>query len=100
MAAMSNGERAKAARVYARQVFGSVSANCHHSDILAAVAAFDDAMENTAGNLPGTSGQTVQARLNQALPEPFASSANASQKGLLVAVWAGVKFGTITAGGD
>lgn len=100
MAVMSDSDRAKAARALARRIYAGGSANCHHTDLLAAVGAIDDAFEGTAANLPGTAGQTIAVRLNQALPNPFGSNATLEQKAALLAVWAGVKYGIITNGGD
>src|SRR5262245_49922817 len=100
MAAMSDADKNKCARIFARQVYGSNGANCNHTDLFNAFDYFDDAMENTADNLPGTAGQTCQARLNLTLTDPVATNATVAQKGTLVAIWAGVKFGFITSGGD
>lgn len=100
MAAMSDVDRHKAARIIGRQwtAAGNV-ATVTHADLFAAVGAIDDAMEGTAANLPGTGGQSIAVRLNASLPSPVSGTAVAFRS-LLVAVWVGVKYGFVTSGGD
>jgi hypothetical protein len=92
MAVLSSADIQRVARIFARRVYGSVVGSCHHSDIVAAVTAMDNAFEGTVSALPGTSGQSVINRLNQVFSIPF-SNASASDKGTLLAIWAGVKYG-------
>lgn len=100
MAALSDTDRAKAARIVGRKWNeADNSATLTHADYLAAVGAVDDAFEGTAAQLPGTAGQLIAVRINAALPAPF-SGASLTLKSLLLAVWAGVKYGLVTTGGD
>lgn len=99
MAVMSDADRAKSARVFARRVYSNDACNLSHADILAAVVALDAAFEDVPTNLPNQA-QSVANNLNILLPDPFKATANVTQKATLLAVWAGVKYGFITSGGD
>lgn len=99
MAAMSDVDRAKAARIICRRWGLSNIATVTQADVLAAVAAVDNTFEGTVASLPGTAGQSVIVRVNASLPAPF-SGVSVEMKSLLLAVWAGVKYGLIDSGGD
>jgi hypothetical protein len=101
MAALSTSERNRAARIWARRVYAEEGATAalSHANIAAAVAALDDAFEGLPTALPNQ-GQSVALNLNAVLPEPFKGTATTAQKSTLLAVWAGVKYGYIPAGGE
>lgn len=100
MAAMSTADRNKAARIFARRVFDADNvADLTHADILAAVGAIDDAFEDVPTALPNQA-QSVANNLNLSLPDPFKATADVDEKAALLAIWAGVKYGYITSGGD
>ena len=96
MAALSAAERNRAARLLAKTIYvdALTTASLNHSDILAAIAATDDAMEGLPPALPNQA-QSVALNLNTSLSEPFKSTATVSQKSLLLGIWAGVKYGVL-----
>lgn len=98
MAAMSAADIAKAARIYARQVNG-IAISVNHDDIVAAVTALDNAFEGLPTALPNQA-QSVALNMNAVLPDPYKSAASTPQKSALLAIWAGVKYGWITSGGN
>lgn len=99
MAVMSDADRNKAARILGRKLYNGTVANCNHADLLAAVMVIDDAMEAVPTGLPNQA-QSIALNLNAILPDPFKATATQPQKATLLAVWAGVKYGLITTGGD
>lgn len=82
--------------MWARKTYGeeNATATMNASDIQAAVQDIDDAMEDVPTNLP-SQGSSIAVNLNQSLPEPFATEATTAGKGLLVGLWASVKYGAI-----
>lgn len=94
MAALSSTDQQRAARLLARTLFHVQTATVHHSDLVAAVAAVDGAMEGLPAALPNPT-QSVAVNLNTSLPEPVKSTLTTTQKSILLAVWAGVKYGTL-----
>ena len=99
MAALSTAERNRAARIIARRIYRNSTAALTHADIFAAVGAEDDAFERVPTLLPNQL-QSVALNLNAVLPEPFKSTATVAQKSVLLAVWAGVKYGELSMGGE
>jgi len=93
MAAMTDTDKNKAARIFGRRVFSANTATLNHDDLFAAFGAIDGAFEGTTSNLPGTGAQSVAQRINQALPEPFASVSTATEKSSLLVIWTVVKYG-------
>jgi len=95
--AMSEADRFKAARLFARKAYGEtgVVADTHLDQIKAAVDTVDDHLDAQINSIPGPT-NTVEITFNNALPEPFKSVANLSQKGLLLAVVSVVRYGFVT----
>ena len=96
MAAMSDADKNRAARILGKRIFVDANANATmtHTELVAAVSAIDGAMEGTPAQLPNQT-QNITNNLNIALPEPFKTTAQVDQKSALLAVWAGVKYGLL-----
>lgn len=98
MAALSQAEQNRVARLWARDNYSAITAGLTHADVLAAVSALDAAMEAAPTALPNQ-GQSVALNFNAVLPDPFKTTATTPQKSSLIAYWVGVKYGAIPSGG-
>jgi len=96
MAAMSNADKAKAARFLGARIYveAGATANMNGSDLFAAIGAIDGVMESLPPAL-GNQAQTVAQNINSALPEPFKSTATTQQKSFAVIMWCRVKHGDL-----
>lgn len=92
MAAMSDADKAKVARIFARKYYNGNAATAAHDSIVSAVTALDDAYENVPTLLTNQL-SPLKTAISQELPEPFASAASASLKAALHVVYTVVKFG-------
>ena len=94
--AMSEADRFKAARLWARKAYGEtgVVADTNLDHIKAAVDATDDHLDAQLNTI-STPTDTVEVSFNKALPDPFKSVATLSQKGLMLAVVSVVRYGFV-----
>jgi hypothetical protein len=86
--ALVTADRQMVAQRWVEQFFvsGGLTANLAHSDIRAAVDAFDAALDAALNSLgvPGTT--TLLAALNAALPAAFSGKSTAAQKAALISM--------------
>lgn len=100
MAVMSAADRARVARIFARQVYGgSTVCIVNHTDLVTNVGLMDDMLENTAANLPGTAGQSIAVRLNAVWQAPV-SGISVAERSTLFSILISVKYGFIVGGGE
>jgi len=96
--AMTTGQKTDAARKLAKEIFQIAGATAHSDldDLIAAVGSIDTAMGTVINTVPVPwETKTFKAALIDNLPEPFQTNSTATEKAIVLAIWAMKEAGVI-----